>query len=1494
MNMSYKILFIVTLCCSGLLKATAQNTPDLNQVQLPGIVTGGAPVPLPYSIGQPFPIHYVRTMVPKYRDTASSQINDAAPIHKVAVSTTYLNGMGAQSQVRVRRTNADYIVQPAPDHRYTELYQFQPYISQENLHDHNAIYNSTRYHSSALYPSEGGAEVSNSGLSASKLINSSSSAERSSTSYAAGRSRMGQDKGTKTQLVFNDGNMTGVGGPGADIRIWTISNGLPVSNSYYAANQLKGTLTTNNSGLEKWVFEDRGGKPIYETVLQESKTVIVNQNVSTVKTYATTYYVYDEMDRLRFVLPPKAVQAAAAGTVSQAVLDELCFAYKYDAKGRQYAIHKPGEQGYTELVYNVEGQVIMRRSPLENTMGRWEMIFYDRQGRVMATGLYRGANTREDWQNRANAQVDLGTTNVSHYHWGAGRYSYPVQGTVNYIDFMSYNYYDSYESNHPLATENFSSMPIQAYLSSVADAEPYVQGSSTYGLLTSSAVRVIKPTGLIPYNADWTYSKIFYDKENRPIYTVSQNATGGKDTSAIQYNYKGQVLISLRHHRNLGGAGKWVREYYRNTYNADNSQLVQSEHKTDNTSWKLLNSHIYDELGRVKLTTYGTNAETQNFSYNIRGELQGINETYARTGNKEGQAITFGELLRYDYGFTQPRYDGLVAGMVWRGSGGGNANAHAYGYSYDLSGRMLKGEYNQGSTSPSNTPATGWSQGQKDYTETVSYDIGGNIQSLKRKGVGVNGSMVGVVDLDRLNYTYTANSNKLQKVVDTVTTNYNRGDYLNGTVQGYTYDAGGNIVSDLSKGISSIVNTYFNKPQIITFSNGNKIYYTYDAGGAKLQEQTIVGSDTTRADYLGNAQYKNHVLQSLSTGVGRTNMTKGSPSEEYFIKDHLGNVRSVVSEGGAEIGGPMMAKAKTYEATFEAGNIAAEEQVFDKVALVQEDKPGSSSNTDNKAALLDGKDANKMVGSTLLLKVMAADKISLNAENFYEATQQQKTQDNNSAVLEQLMSQLATAGAGIQGIEGGTGTAIANNLRSTAVQEAYAALQDAATDPDKPKAYLNYLFFDENLQLLPEYSRIWQADGEGNWSKIGTQEEETIEMPKSGYVATYISNQGSEIAFFDNVALTLEPGVLLEEKHYYPYGLPIVGLGSTASGMLKNRERYQGNEYREELGLNWMDFHNRQYDPQLGRFLSIDPLADAGGQQVLSPYHAMACNPVSMVDPLGLEAVFGERLIPDRTVNPLAEAMARFPTLANFFNAPFAGMDALKQSMEDGMEMKFREEFWGNVVASIGGSGEGDVSSGSSNSGGTKHLVNSAKKLFRKVGQYSFSLNGISRAKLEEIANNVGRQRAPYTQCNIFSLRFINKVLFEIFKANGLDETKLPSSEDDIESFASPNSTKDLLDQVNAKYELMGTTNLNSLAKRLRKGEIPYVIEYNGVSNHRVVIVEIQFNIHDIDAASARVYNPKTGKIEERPNFFVPFRNPNLPIPNRISNINNSFYIKVD
>jgi RHS repeat-associated protein len=56
-----------------------------------------------------------------------------------------------------------------------------------------------------------------------------------------------------------------------------------------------------------------------------------------------------------------------------------------------------------------------------------------------------------------------------------------------------------------------------------------------------------------------------------------------------------------------------------------------------------------------------------------------------------------------------------------------------------------------------------------------------------------------------------------------------------------------------------------------------------------------------------------------------------------------------------------------------------------------------------------------------------------------------------------------------------------------------------------------------------------------------------------------------------------------------------------------------------QKGLNWMNFHNRQYDPQIGRFLGVDPLAAATAG--MSSYTGMNNNPTMVVDPLGLQGI---------------------------------------------------------------------------------------------------------------------------------------------------------------------------------------------------------------------------------------------------------------------------------
>jgi RHS repeat-associated protein len=84
----------------------------------------------------------------------------------------------------------------------------------------------------------------------------------------------------------------------------------------------------------------------------------------------------------------------------------------------------------------------------------------------------------------------------------------------------------------------------------------------------------------------------------------------------------------------------------------------------------------------------------------------------------------------------------------------------------------------------------------------------------------------------------------------------------------------------------------------------------------------------------------------------------------------------------------------------------------------------------------------------------------------------------------------------------------------------------------------------------------------------------------------------------------------------------MAAISSKAMGKLENRYRYNGNEKQEKefsdgSGLEVYDFNARTFDPQIGRFIQIDPWTDEGGQESLSPYHFSYNNPVRYNDPDG-------------------------------------------------------------------------------------------------------------------------------------------------------------------------------------------------------------------------------------------------------------------------------------
>jgi RHS repeat-associated protein len=111
---------------------------------------------------------------------------------------------------------------------------------------------------------------------------------------------------------------------------------------------------------------------------------------------------------------------------------------------------------------------------------------------------------------------------------------------------------------------------------------------------------------------------------------------------------------------------------------------------------------------------------------------------------------------------------------------------------------------------------------------------------------------------------------------------------------------------------------------------------------------------------------------------------------------------------------------------------------------------------------------------------------------------------------------------------------------------------------------------------------------------------------------------------FDNLVVTHNSGPVVEETHYYPFGLTMEGISSHALKGLnypENKKGYNGNELQSEEfadgnGLELYDFNARTYDPQLGRFIQIDPLLE-NGQESLTPYHFAYNNPPLLSDPDG-------------------------------------------------------------------------------------------------------------------------------------------------------------------------------------------------------------------------------------------------------------------------------------
>jgi RHS repeat-associated protein len=100
-----------------------------------------------------------------------------------------------------------------------------------------------------------------------------------------------------------------------------------------------------------------------------------------------------------------------------------------------------------------------------------------------------------------------------------------------------------------------------------------------------------------------------------------------------------------------------------------------------------------------------------------------------------------------------------------------------------------------------------------------------------------------------------------------------------------------------------------------------------------------------------------------------------------------------------------------------------------------------------------------------------------------------------------------------------------------------------------------------------------------------------------------------------NTRITFKPDsasyILNQSVDYYPFGMTWVGMGG------ENKYLYNGKELQDEIGLDWYDYGARFYDPQIGRWNVVDPLAEKF--ESWTAYQYVRNNPILRIDPNGMD-----------------------------------------------------------------------------------------------------------------------------------------------------------------------------------------------------------------------------------------------------------------------------------
>ena len=653
----------------------------------------------------------------------------------------------------------------------------------------------------------------------------------------------GTHQGVETKYLANEANSV------KQYTVDTSGNLVTSSVGYYPAGTLTSEKVKDEDGHTTQVYKDMLGNVVLERRSGNNDT----------------YYVYDK-GLLRVVVPPEFQKTGDTG---------LLYKYKYDSHSRCTEKTLPGCTPI-KYWYDRYGRLAFMQDARLLGSSLYRFYLYDGldrlvlQGQCSSTGLMNSAGYV--------AKVVYGG---SGNEIGGTGYYLSNQLPVKIVEIA--NYYDGYQC---------ISLPLFANIRNrvgTLPSNPVTTLQTAQMLLTSDNRRQLRV--------------IFYDAKANVTDTHEYYADGSYQKTHTSYTFINKPeTVTVTMVKN----GRQTAVTQRHSYDTQSGLLTSTSSSVANASQVTTDSYTYDNLGRMSLLGHHGNTLQTAYNYNINGWVKGISSTVAGSGRK-----LFSEDIYFTDGPGTACYNGNISAVRW--SSGDQSTISGYKYTYDGLNRI------QTATSmiySGSQPAI-----TNYYSVEVGYNENGSINSLKRYGQQNNQSFGKV---DELSFSYV-NGNQLSRVTDAATAvlSSTAMDFHDNTIDThgaseYGYDGCGSLTYDANKGLVKIEYDIWGYPRRVYFSNYGMAEYVYSADGVRLKTHHVTAvpkstpaplnvafklsaNEITSVDsteYYGAYIYENGAFRQFNFGSGYIVPSGSAYAYKYYLKDHLGSNRVVVSSAG--------------------------------------------------------------------------------------------------------------------------------------------------------------------------------------------------------------------------------------------------------------------------------------------------------------------------------------------------------------------------------------------------------------------------------------------------------------------------------------------------------------------------------------------------------------------------------------------------------------------